>query len=175
MLLRYVALPPDNWADGRVVGNMGKLFHHQLPDHQHINVNEIHDEQLTIGQRIADQVATVMGSWNFLIGQALLLTIWFIINSVAWFYHFDAYPYILCNLLMSAQAAFATPLIMMSQNRQATKDRLTAENTYKVDVKSEQEVRAILAHMEAQDEELLKQTNYLIELIGHKKKEAING
>jgi uncharacterized membrane protein len=75
------------------------------------------------GERIADAVTNTMGSWRFIIGQAVLLTFWFALNSVGWFFHWDSYPFILCNLFMSAEAAFASPLILMSQNRQASKDR----------------------------------------------------
>lgn len=75
------------------------------------------------GERIADDVTNLLGSWRFIIGQAVLLALWFALNSVGWFYHWDAYPFILCNLFMSAEAAFASPLILMSQNRQASRDR----------------------------------------------------
>src|SRR5215831_945866 len=98
--------------------------HIQFPTFKHdhppiVNVNKVADEQLTIGQRIADGVASVMGSWNFIITQATIMVIWIILNLVGWFYHWDLYPFVLLNLAMSAQAAFATPLIMMSQNRQS--------------------------------------------------------
>lgn len=73
----------------------------------------------TLGEHVADRVAATMGSWRFVITQACIMVVWVVLNSIAWFYHFDAYPFILLNLAMSAQAAFATPLIMMSQNRQA--------------------------------------------------------
>lgn len=74
-------------------------------------------------ERIADSVTNALGSWRFIIAQAVILALWFVLNSVGWFYHWDSYPFILCNLFMSAEAAFASPLILMSQNRQAAKDR----------------------------------------------------
>jgi uncharacterized membrane protein len=97
-----------------------------------------------------------MGSWRFIITQALLMVIWVTFNSVALFFHFDGYPFILLNLAMSAQAAFATPLIMMSQNRQAEKDRLTAQNDYQTDCKGEEEVRHIMDHLDHQDDLILQ-------------------
>src|SRR5579859_848415 len=138
----------------------GMHFHFpQFKHEQHakiVNVNEVADEKLTFGQKIADQVATVMGSWNFIIAQALLMIVWITLNLVGWFYHFDIYPFVLLNLAMSAQAAFATPLIMMSQNRQAEKDRLTAQNDYATDVKGEGEICHIMDHLDHQDTLILQ-------------------
>jgi uncharacterized membrane protein len=121
-----------------------------------INVNEVADEQMTIGQKVADKVAATMGSWKFIITQAVLMIIWVTFNSVALFFHFDGYPFILLNLAMSAQAAFATPLIMMSQNRQAEKDRLTAQNDYQTDCKGEEEIRHIMEHLDHQDDLIIQ-------------------
>src|SRR5258706_2507805 len=102
-----------------------------------------------------------MGSWKFIISQAFLMILWVTFNSVALFFHFDGYPFILLNLAMSAQAAFATPLIMMSQNRQAEKDRLTAQNDYATDCKGEEEVRHIMEHLDHQDEIILQIVKHL--------------
>lgn len=121
-----------------------------------VNVNDVADEKLTVGQKVADAVASSMGSWNFIIAQASLMVIWITLNLVGWFYHFDIYPFVLLNLAMSAQAAFATPLIMMSQNRQAQKDRLTAENDYKTDLRSEEQLLHVIGHLEHQDALILQ-------------------
>jgi uncharacterized membrane protein len=75
------------------------------------------------GDHLADLAVGALGNWNFIIIQASILLIWFVLNSVGWFYHWDGYPFILCNLFMSAEAAFSSPLILMSQNRQAMRDR----------------------------------------------------
>jgi uncharacterized membrane protein len=159
--------------------NFKHLFegvHFRFPRFQHdhpaiINVNEVADEQLTRGQQIADKVAATMGSWRFIITQALLMICWVTFNSVALFLHFDGYPYILLNLAMSAQAAFATPLIMMSQNRQAEKDRLTAQNDYQTDLKGEEEIRHIMEHLDHQDTLILQIVKRLEEqhqeMLGH--------
>src|SRR5215470_14774609 len=144
--------------------NFKHLFegvHFRFPKFQHahppiINVNEVADEQLTMGQRVADRVAGTMGSWRFIITQATIMVIWITLNLVGWFYHWDIYPFVLLNLAMSAQAAFATPLIMMSQNRQAEKDRLTAQNDYQTDCKGEEEVRHIMDHLDHQDDLILQ-------------------
>ena len=126
--------------------------------HRHkpvININQIDAEALTTGQRIADGLASVMGSWSFIIVQSILLAIWICLNVAAWFYHWDPYPFILLNLALSFQAAYAAPIIMMSQNRQAAKDRLMAEQDYEVNCKAEDELKSIMSHLEQQDEVML--------------------
>src|SRR5437588_411701 len=103
-------------------------FHHEK--HKPIvNVNEVVDNQLTIGAKIADAVASTVGSWPFIITQSLILAAWIILNTVdvVFLHKWDPYPYILLNLALSFQAAYAAPFVMMRQNRQSQKDRLTAE------------------------------------------------
>jgi uncharacterized membrane protein len=126
--------------------------------HRHpkvFNVNLAHAEQLTQGQLIADAFAEVMGSWTFIIVQSVLLAIWVALNIAAYIRHWDPYPFILLNLALSFQAAYAAPIIMMSQNRQAAKDRLMAEQDYQVNLKAEEEVKAIMRHLEQQDEVMI--------------------
>jgi uncharacterized membrane protein len=98
---------------------------------------------LTPGQRIADAVAATMGSWRFIIIQSLILMAWIALNAVAWIRHWDPYPFILLNLALSFQAAYAAPFIMMSQNRQADVDRRKAEEDYKVNIKAELEIELL--------------------------------
>lgn len=129
-------------------------FKHDHPEVQ--NVNEIVARQTTIGQKVADVVATQMGSWKFIIIQSIFLLIWLVLNVTAFIYHWDPYPFILMNLLLSLQAAYTAPIIMMSQNRQAERDRLEAKNDYTINLKTEEEVRAILDHLHAQNEALDK-------------------
>jgi len=127
--------------------------HHQ--EHQPVqNVNELAEAQASRGDRAADLVAKVVGSWNFIVGQSILLIIWIILNITAWIQHWDPYPFILMNLFLSMQAAFTAPIIMMSQNRQAARDRLEAHNDFRINKQAEEEVRAILLHLEAQNEAL---------------------
>jgi len=141
--------------------NLLEGIHFKFPTfkHQHppvIDVNAVADERMTVGQRVADGVASVMGSWRFIITQASIMVVWIMLNLVGWFYHWDIYPFVLLNLAMSAQAAFATPLIMMSQNRQAEKDRLTAQNDYQTDCKGEEEIRFLMEHLDHQDTVMLQ-------------------
>src|SRR5579875_3697487 len=112
-------------------------FKHEHPPVR--NVNEIVDEKLTIGQKVADAVAANMGSWRFIIIQSIILATWIVLNTMALIHHWDPYPFILLNLMLSFQAAYAAPFIMISQNRQAEKDRLTAQNDYLTDMKGEEE------------------------------------
>jgi len=105
------------------------------------NPNVEEQEMLTFGQRIADKVASFGGSWTFIIIFGVVLAVWVILNSSALLSnHFDPYPYILLNLFLSMIAAIQAPVIMMSQNRQAAKDRLKSDLDYEVNLKAELEV-----------------------------------
>jgi uncharacterized membrane protein len=104
------------------------------------NVMREFEEHQTFGQRVADRFAEVMGSWPFIIIQSLILAFWVVMNITAYVNRWDPYPFILLNLVLSFQAAYAAPIIMMSQNRQAEKDRLQAKNDYDVDMKAEMEI-----------------------------------
>ena len=99
--------------------------------------------QLTTGQRIADTVAATMGSWRFIIIQSIILLVWILLNVTAYIQQWDPYPFILLNLALSFQAAYAAPFIMMSQNRQQDIDRKHAENDFKVNVKAELEIELL--------------------------------
>jgi len=99
------------------------------------------------GEKAADKIAAGMGSWKFIIVQSILLGIWVALNLMAWFFHWDPYPFILLNLALSFQAAYAAPIIMMSQNRTAARDRRKAEADLATDRKSERGVAAIQKHL----------------------------
>jgi uncharacterized membrane protein len=121
-------------------------------DHAPIrNINEVINEQLTFGQRAADWVVGRVGSWGFIIGQSSLLCLWALLNVTAWIQHWDPYPFILMNLALSLQAAYTAPMIMMSQNRQAARDRIEAHNDYQINLKAEVEIRAIMDTLDAQN------------------------
>jgi uncharacterized membrane protein len=137
-----------------------KRFEHTHPPVR--NVNEIESERLTFGQRAADRVAMVIGSWRFIGIQSALLACWAWINLVAWTHHWDPYPFILMNLFLSLQAAYTAPMLMMSQNRLAARDRLEAHNDYEINRKAEEEVRAVLDHLSAQDEALTRIVQALV-------------
>jgi len=105
------------------------------------NPNLEEEERLTFGQRIADKVASFGGSWTFIIIFGVILAVWVILNSTALLRdHFDPYPYILLNLFLSMIASVQAPVIMMSQNRLSSKDRLKSDLDYEVNLKAELEV-----------------------------------
>jgi len=116
------------------------------------NVNEIEEEQMTFGQRVADKVADTIGSWRFIITQSIILVTWITLNVIAqvnhWGWAWDIYPFILLNLALSFQAAYSGPVIMMSQNRQSLKDRLAAEVDHQVNTKAEIEINNLIRHIE---------------------------
>jgi uncharacterized membrane protein len=93
----------------------------------------------TLGERVADHFAKFVGSWPFIIGQSIILALWMVFNVVAWVYHWDPYPFILLNLTLSFQAAYAGPIIMMSQNRQARLDERRNKLDLQINLLSEQE------------------------------------
>ena len=113
------------------------------------NLNEIESERMTMGDRVADRFAATMGSWRFIILQSCVLLVWVALNVTAYIEHWDPYPFILLNLALSFQAAYAAPIIMMSQNRQEAKDRLRAEHDYEVNVKAELEIENLHAKLDA--------------------------
>ena len=113
------------------------------------DLNDAFDKNLSFGSRLADKVAEFGGSWKFIILFGLIIIIWIIINSIIYFTgHFDPYPFILLNLILSCIAAMQAPIIMMSQNRQEDKDRMRAENDFKTDLKAELEVRILHSKMD---------------------------
>jgi uncharacterized membrane protein len=108
------------------------------------NLNRDFDNSLTFGERTADHVASFGGSWRFIILFFVMMGVWIVINTVALLFQpFDPYPYILLNLALSLLAAVQAPIILMSQNRQESRDRMRAENDYQVNLKAELEIRAI--------------------------------
>ena len=99
---------------------------------------------VAVGAAVApDQVAATMGSWRFILVQSTLLIFWIAANITAWIQHWDPYPFILLNLALSFQAAYAAPFIMMSQNRHSQRDREMAEHDYEVNLKAEIEILAL--------------------------------
>ena len=108
------------------------------------NINEIVDEQMSVGQRVADLVARFGGSWIFIIAFCAFLLLWMAINTVLFFKSPpDPFPYIFLNLILSCIAALQAPVIMMSQNRQAVKDRLQADQDFQINIKAEFAIQQI--------------------------------
>ena len=127
-----------------------------------------HIESLSFGNRIADTVAKGMGSWNFIIIQTVLVVVWMALNMIGFMYHWDVYPFILLNLLFSTQAAYAAPIIMMSQNRQNERDRMHAEEDYKTNVDAKKEIEELAILLKNIEVEKLDK---IIKLIENNKKE----
>jgi uncharacterized membrane protein len=126
------------------------------------NVDAAHDDSLTFGQRLADRVATFGGSWTFIIFFGAVLAVWIGVNTAGLLARpFDPFPYILLNLCLSCLAALQAPVIMMSQNRQEAKDRLRAENDFRVNLKAELEIRHLGAKL---DQLISHQWNRLLEI-----------
>jgi uncharacterized membrane protein/uncharacterized membrane protein YeaQ/YmgE (transglycosylase-associated protein family) len=132
------------------------------------NPNVTFEEQLTFGQRTADRVAAFGGSWNFIGLFLLLMLAWMVFNTET-VRHFDPYPFILLNLVLSCLAALQAPVIMMSQNRQTAKDRLDAQHDFEVNVRSELEIARLHAKFDAQQgtmwEELMRLQRRQLELL----------
>jgi len=110
---------------------------------QKVNWHQKHKEEMTFGQRLADSVATGMGSWRFIIIQTIIVFAWMILNVIAFLDHWDPYPYILLNLLFSTQAAYAAPIIMMAQNRQNERDRAQADEDFRTNVEAKKEIEEL--------------------------------
>jgi uncharacterized membrane protein len=130
------------------LGEREKKVARHLAERSHIarNVSQDFAEQLTFGQRLADKVAAFGGSWTFISIFGVVLVVWVLLNSfilITYNETFDPYPYILLNLVLSMLAAIQAPVILMSQNRQAYKDRLSAEHDYEVNLKAELEIMAL--------------------------------
>jgi uncharacterized membrane protein len=119
------------------------------------NVDAEFEQNRTHAQILADSVASVVGSWPFIVTQSILLVLWIAVNVVLALKHsdkaWDPYPFILLNLALSFQAAYTGPIVMMSQNRQAEKDRRQANSDYETNVKAEAEIRVIMEHLKYQD------------------------
>ncbi len=115
-----------------------------------------HKQSMTMGDRIADSVASNMGSWRFIIIQTIFVIIWMIFNIIAFIGHWDPYPFILLNLIFSTQAAYAAPIIMMAQNRQNERDRHQAMNDYETNLKAKFEIEKLQKEISLMDDQKLE-------------------
>ena len=121
--------------------------------------------EMTTGDKVADWVAAMMGSWGFIISQSMILVVWIILNLTAYVEHWDPYPFILLNLALSFQAAYAAPFIMMSQNRQAAIDRVAAQGDYQVNAKAELEIELLHQKIDLMRETEVSELIKLIRII----------
>ncbi len=119
-------------------------------------VKEVFHKQRTFGQRAADALSNYAGSWGFIIFFFVFLSVWMIINIYGWIKSWDPYPFILLNLVLSCLAAIQAPVILMSQNRQAQKDRQKAEYDYQVNRKAEREIEEVLKKLDRIEKKLGK-------------------
>lgn len=119
------------------------------------NWHQMYRESRKLGDRLADGVARGMGSWGFIIVQTMFVILWMALNVYGYISHWDPYPFILLNLLFSTQAAYAAPIIMMAQNRQAERDRVHAEQDYETNRIAKEEIEALQVKLNAIDVEKL--------------------
>ena len=153
-------------SEQRVVERLTQRLHISRNTHQEF------EESLTFGQRLADRIAIFGGSWTFILIFLSLLLCWIVLNTlilVRFGKPFDRYPYIFLNLILSMLAALQAPVIMMSQNRYAAKDRVAAQHDYEVNLKSELEILALHQKIdtlrEQQWEELVAMQQQQIQLL----------
>lgn len=134
--------------------------HQRIAQHVNLHPPPVVDDRST-GQRVADSVASVMGSWTFILAQSAALTVWITLNVTGVIGRWDPYPFILLNLMLSFQAAYAAPIIVMSQNRKEAKDRQRADHDYLVNLSAEMGISELQAKVDSLRE---NQWQALIEL-----------
>ncbi len=117
-----------------------------------VDVDKMEEANMTFGDKVADKLTEIAGSWKFIIGFSLFLIGWIVLNGVLLAHAVDPFPFILLNLVLSCVAALQAPIIMMSQNRQAKKDSLRNKNDYKTDLKTE----LIIEELHDKIDEILK-------------------
>ena len=125
-------------------------------------------EPCTKGERISDSLTQILGSWKFIFCESVLLIIWIIVNLLAWIHVWDPYPFILLNLILSFQAAFTAPIIMMSQNRQSIIDRKKADNDYNINIKAELEIELLHEKIDLLRSQEIKQLIDIIQALEKK-------
>ena len=130
--------------------------------------HEKHEEEQDFGDKVADSVANGIGSWRFIIWQTIIVICWMIVNVIAFIKHWDPYPFILLNLIFSTQAAYAAPIIMMSQNRQNERDRIQAQNDYQINIDAKNEIEALQIHLSKIETEKLDKIIEILKERGEK-------
>jgi uncharacterized membrane protein len=157
--------PPDAAGSPALVHRLRHLHRNPEAGHKH-PVNKAHYDDAPRGARVADQLAAAMGSWPFIIGQSLLLLVWVAINVWGLFIkHWDPYPFILLNLILSLQATYAGPIVLLAGNRQSQKDRITLEHAADEADKGEEHITRILI-------EIKKNTGLTLQILKELEAEA---
>ena len=152
-----------NKTDNDTMDNFDELFDMLINEPIAINVDK--EENRTIGEKVADKLAEVAGSWTFIIIFVLFLIFWIVLNIMA-MQAVDPYPFILLNLVLSCISAIQAPIIMMSQNREAKKEKIKSNNEYKTTLKNE----LILEELHRKMDEILKNEKAILEYIDKEKK-----
>lgn len=129
-----------------------------MSEHSRTSWHDRHHRSMTIGQQVADKTALTIGSWVFIIAQTVAVSLWVAINLTAYMRRWDPYPFILLNLMFSVQAAYAAPIIMMSQNRQSERDQIQAQQDLETNIKAEQEIEDVQERL-SRMETVLEQIN----------------
>ena len=185
LLNRIVAAAPIDDADERVqelIDEIEELKSLLSPEAQALisdlrprivtdDVYEEMDERSSLGDRLADRLSTLAGSWRFIIFFCVLMAIWITINAYMGAEAFDPFPFILLNLTLSTLAALQAPVILMSQNRQAAKDRAVAQNDYQVNLKNEVEIADLHRKIDTLTDALTMQTRLVNALVEARRKE----
>lgn len=152
-----------NKTDNDTMDNFDELFDMLINEPIAINVDK--EENRTIGEKVSDKLAEVAGSWTFIIIFVLFLIFWIVLNIMA-MQAVDPYPFILLNLVLSCISAIQAPIIMMSQNREAKKEKIKSNNEYKTTLKNE----LILEELHRKMDEILKNEKTILECIDNEKK-----
>lgn len=152
-----------NKTDNDTMDNFDELFDMLINEPIAINVDK--EENRTIGEKVSDKLAEVAGSWTFIIIFVLFLIFWIVLNIMA-MQAVDPYPFILLNLVLSCISAIQAPIIMMSQNREAKKEKIKSNNEYKTTLKNE----LILEELHRKIDEILKNEKTILECIDNEKK-----
>jgi uncharacterized membrane protein len=147
---------------GREIEDIARdLIKHQ---HDHPPVRDLNREverKLTFADRVASDFARLVGSWVFVIAQLALMLLWVLLNALNLLRHWDPYPFMFLNFVFSIEAAIWVSVVLMALNKIADRDRIRAQNDYEVNVKAEEEVKALMNHLMHQDEILLQIVNRL--------------
>jgi uncharacterized membrane protein len=132
------------------------LVHHRHDHPPPRDLNREADRRLSRGQRAAEDLARLIGSWTFVLAQLTLTLAWLVLNVIGFTNHWDAYPFQLLDLVYSVQATLWIALALMALNRLAERERLRAQSDYEVNIKEEDELKALMTHLEVQDEVLIQ-------------------
>lgn len=133
------------------------------------NWHEQESDTRTWGEKLADSVAEGMGSWRFIIIQTLIVLVWMTLNVIGIAFQWDPFPFILLNLLFSTQAAYAAPIIMMSQNRQSDRDRAQAKADYETNLRAKEEIEELQTRLARIEDDKLDQIFKILQEIKDKK------